>query len=458
MRTLSPVLAAVITAAAVVIGLAAPVSPATAAPRAAAVEPTPPPATSFVTPLKAHTYSVSSYFGGRCMPLPGASTFHLGVDLAAPQGRAIYAVAAGVVVATVDGTSSRAGYVKLRHRVGTVTYTSFYYHIWKSTTRVKVGQTVSAGQRISEVGASGGVTGSHLHLEIWKGQPGSAVAIDPAPFMKAHGVDLYRGATAIYASHAPATCRYYTTAAVNFRTGPSTSYSSIRVLPIATSVVHVPGESTSGFLPVKVGSTSGWISSSYLSPNKPVVPKPKPQPTPTVPAPAAPTSPRPAGDAGKPAAPAKPATGTSKPATYKTTAALNLRASASTSGKRILVIPKNANVGTITATKGVWRKVTYKKKTGWVSSAYLKAATTTAKPAKSTAKPAKSTAKPAKNATYKTTAALNLRASASMSGKRILVIAKNANVGTITATKGVWRKVTYKKKTGWVHSAYLTKR
>ncbi|WEG07769.1 SH3 domain-containing protein [Microbacterium horticulturae] len=427
------VLAAVTTAVALVISLAGPVTAASAAPHAvSAAEAAPPQATVFRTPLKAESYTVSSFYGGRCMPLPGASTFHLGVDLAAPEGRPIYAVAAGVVVATVDGTSSRAGYVKLRHRIGTVTYTSIYYHIWKSTTRVKVGQLVSAGQRISEVGASGGVTGSHLHLEIWKGEPGSAVSLDPVPFMKAHGVDLYGGATAIYASKPPATCTYYTTTAVNFRTGPSTAYSSIRTLPIGTSVVHVPGQSTAGFLPVKAGSTSGWISSSYLSPNKPVVPKPTPEP---------------AGSAG----------GTAKPATsYKTTAALNLRASASLSGKVVLVIPRGASVGAVKANKGTWRKITYKKKTGWVSSAYLTTASSTAKPA---AKPATTPATPVKKATtYKTTAALNLRKAASMSGTRVLVIPRGANVGAVKATQGVWRKVAYKGKTGWVHSAYLAKR
>ena len=345
------ILAAVGTAVALVLGVTAPAAGATAAPRvAAATVATPPPATTFTTPLK-KAYSISSYYGARCMPVAGASTFHLGVDLAAPTGTPIYAVAAGVVVATVDGTSSQAGYIKIRHRVGTVTYTSFYYHIWDSTTHVTVGEVVKAGQRISEVGSSGRVSGPHLHLEIWKGEPGSAT--DPAPFLKKHGVDLYAAATAIFATRAPATCTYYTTTLVNFRTGPSTSSPVIRALPAATKVVHVPGAATGGYLPVTVGSTSGWISSSYLSPDKPVVAASAQAPSTAGTTTHAKTTPK-------------------KATTYKTTAALNLRKSASLSGARILVIPRGANVGTVKDSKGVWRKITYKKHTGWVSSAYLK--------------------------------------------------------------------------------------
>ena len=124
---------------------------------------------------------------------------------------------------------------------------------------------------------------------------------------------------------------------VNFRTGPSTSHPVLRLLPKATAVVHVPGRITSGFIPVTIGTQTGWISSSYVSPTKPAV-----------------------------AAPA-----VVKPATYKTTAALNLRTGTSTTAPRLLVIPKGATVGAIQASSGVWRKVSYAGKTGWVHSAYL---------------------------------------------------------------------------------------
>ena len=42
-------------------------------------------AAAVVAPLGARTYSVSSYYGPRCMPVASASTWHLGQDLGAPS-------------------------------------------------------------------------------------------------------------------------------------------------------------------------------------------------------------------------------------------------------------------------------------------------------------------------------------------------------------------------------------
>ncbi|MFB8147641.1 peptidoglycan DD-metalloendopeptidase family protein [Microbacterium sp. NPDC056003] len=348
MRSIRPALLAGTAALALALGGIAPA--AVAAPHPAAAHPaaavTATAATTFRQPIAAKTYTVSSFFGPRCIPVPGASTFHNGVDLAAKSGTPIYAIAAGVVTATVSGTASRVGYISVRHVISGVEYTSKYLHIWSATTRVKVGQKVTAGQRISEVGNSGISSGSHLHLELWRATPTGSVAENAAAFLQARGVDLYKSATAVYAGNAPATCTYYTTTGVNFRTGPSTSSSVLRLLPKATAMVHVPGRITSGFIPVKIGTQTGWVSSSYVSPVKPAVPAPAVVP-PTTPPPVV-------------------ATGT-----YAATAALNLRASPSTSAARVLLIPKGANVGKILESRTVWRKVSYAGKTGWVHSAYL---------------------------------------------------------------------------------------
>ncbi|WP_127472659.1 peptidoglycan DD-metalloendopeptidase family protein [Microbacterium sulfonylureivorans] len=343
MRSIRSACLATITAAALVVGGFAP--SAIAAPKPRALTPATSVATAaamtFRSPVAAKTYVVSSYFGPRCIPLPGASTYHYGVDLAAKAGTPIYSIAPGVVTATVSGTTSRAGYIAVRHSIGGVTYTSKYMHIWSATTRVKVGQTVTAGQRISEVGSSGVSSGNHLHLELWRTGASSAAAENPATFLKARGVDLYAGATQVTAKPAPATCTYYTTTSVNFRTGPSTSHPTLRLLPKGTGMVHVPGRVTSGFIPVTIGGASGWVSSSYVTSVKPAAPAPAPAPAPAV------TS------------------------TYKTTALLNLRTTPSTAAPRILLIPQGANVGAILASSGVWRKVVYLGKTGWVHSAYI---------------------------------------------------------------------------------------
>ncbi|MGN8553978.1 UNVERIFIED_CONTAM: peptidoglycan DD-metalloendopeptidase family protein [Microbacterium sp. SLM126] len=303
--------------------------------------PTTPTAATFRLPLAAKSYSVSSYFGPRCIPVRYGPTVHRGVDMAAAGGAPIHAVAAGVVTATVNGTSSQEGYISVRSIIDGVEYKAVYMHMWSATTHVKVGQTVTAGQRISQVGTSGASSGNHLHLELWKSTPAGMVATDAAAFLKKKGVDLYTSAYRVNAKPTPATCTYYTVGGVNFRTGPSTGYSVIRMLPLGTAMVHVPGTITAGFIPVKVGTQTGWVSASLVSPTKP-------------PAPAV-VAPRPV----------------PKPPTYATTAALNLRTGPSTANARILLIPKGGNVGVVKASSGQWRQVSYAGKTGWVHSSYL---------------------------------------------------------------------------------------
>jgi len=375
-------------------------------------------AATLAYPLAKKAYSVSSYDGARCMVAPSSSTFHYGLDLAAKGDSPIYSIAPGTVTATVDGTNSVAGYVAVRHNIDGTEYTSKYFHIWKSTTYVKVGSTVKAGQRIASVGTSGVSTGNHLHLEIWKKSGSGQTRMSPASFLKPYGVDLIGQATAVNAKKAPASCTYYTTGGTNLRATASASSASLMKLGKGTPVTHKPGESSNSFIPVTVGGQSGWVKMSMVTPTKPAV------------------------VAGIPATTGTPVTSST---TYTTTGAVNLRASASTSAKILTVIPKGKSVGKVKATSGVWRNVTYSGKTGWVHSVYLKAATAT---------PAK--AKPA--ATYKTKAAVNMRAKASMKGKVLKVLPKGKYVGKVKASSGVWRKVTVGGKTGWVHKNYLKKR
>ena len=103
---------------------------------------------------------LTSPFGNRVSPTSGASTYHQGVDLAAPQGTPVYASRAGRV--TVAGYGSAAGYyVTINHLDG---FSSIYMHL--NNYVVSSGQTVSAGQLIGYVGRSGVATGYHLHFGI----------------------------------------------------------------------------------------------------------------------------------------------------------------------------------------------------------------------------------------------------------------------------------------------------
>ena len=85
---------------------------------------------------------------------------HNGTDFAAPIGTPIYAPADGVV--TFAGWSSGYGrMVKIQHAFGIETR---YAH--QSRIRVEVGQRVSRGQHIGDIGNSGRSTGPHLHYEV----------------------------------------------------------------------------------------------------------------------------------------------------------------------------------------------------------------------------------------------------------------------------------------------------
>ena len=106
-----------------------------------------------------YTY-LSSPFGYRDAPTGGASTYHQGVDLAAPAGTPIYATRSGVVTAATFG-SAAGYYVSINHGDG---FSSIYMHMTHYV--VYAGQAVSAGQLIGYVGKTGVATGNHLHFGI----------------------------------------------------------------------------------------------------------------------------------------------------------------------------------------------------------------------------------------------------------------------------------------------------
>lgn len=106
-----------------------------------------------------YTY-MSSPFGFRQSPTSGASTYHQGVDLAAPVRTPIYASRGGVVTsATYSGSAGY--YVTINHGDG---FSSIYMHMENYV--VSSGQAVSAGQLIGYVGKTGIATGYHLHFGI----------------------------------------------------------------------------------------------------------------------------------------------------------------------------------------------------------------------------------------------------------------------------------------------------
>lgn len=137
--------------------------PQAAAPAAAApaAPPAPPaPAFEYGEPVPGH--SVNSPFGLRRMPWEKHGRLHEGVDIAAPIGMPVLAVADGVI--TRAGNSPSYGrFVEVKHAEGLV---SFYAHLGRIDPRAKPGVAVEGGRAIGRIGSSGTSTGPHVHFEI----------------------------------------------------------------------------------------------------------------------------------------------------------------------------------------------------------------------------------------------------------------------------------------------------
>jgi murein DD-endopeptidase MepM/ murein hydrolase activator NlpD len=128
----------------------------------------------FGKPLQT-AYRFTSGFGYRNDPFNGSGRMHEGQDMAGDYGSPIYA--------TADGTVTYAGWengygrlVKISHAFGIETR---YGHM--SQIRVDVGQKVSRGDRIGDMGNSGRSTGTHLHYEVRL----SGSAVNPMTFIRA---------------------------------------------------------------------------------------------------------------------------------------------------------------------------------------------------------------------------------------------------------------------------------
>lgn len=117
-----------------------------------------PSSTSWVVPT--NYVRLSSPFGPREAPVAGASTYHQGVDLAAPRGTPVYATHPGIITIATHNQSA-GNYVQIDHQDG---FRSVYMHL--DTYCVSSGQIVSAGQLIGTVGTTGISNGYHLHFGI----------------------------------------------------------------------------------------------------------------------------------------------------------------------------------------------------------------------------------------------------------------------------------------------------
>ena len=188
---------------------------------------------------------------------------------------------------------------------------------------------------------------------------------------------------------------------VNFRSGPSTSYSVIGKLSNGDKVEVI--STSNGWSKIKYNGKTGYVSSQYLSSST------------------APES----------------TTTTTK---YVNTLSLNVRSGPSTSYSVIGKVSEGDKVEVISTSNG-WSKIKYNGKTGYVSSQYLSSSTAP-----------ESTTTTTK---YVNTLSLNVRSGPSTSYSVIGKVSEGDKVEVISTSNG-WSKIKYNGKTGYVSSQYLS--
>ncbi|MFF9376705.1 M23 family metallopeptidase [Streptomyces griseoluteus] len=134
---------------------------------------------TFVMPITG-SYVSTAYQSSSSLWSSGS---HTGIDFHAASGTAVHAAGAGTVVSTGWG-GAYGNEIVIRMADGMYTQ---YGHL--SSIGVSVGQRVVPGQQIALSGATGNVTGPHLHFEARTG-PDYGSDVDPVAYLRKHGVNV----------------------------------------------------------------------------------------------------------------------------------------------------------------------------------------------------------------------------------------------------------------------------
>ncbi|MEQ9278328.1 MAG: M23 family metallopeptidase [Balneola sp.] len=122
----------------------------------------------------------------------GESRYSL--DFNMKEGTEVYSSRAGIVVETEERYSKggsdksfleKANYVTILHDDGTFAQ---YSHLRKNGVSVRIGQKIKAGERIGYSGATGYVTGPHLHFTVLKAKKGGGFISVPVKFATKDGI------------------------------------------------------------------------------------------------------------------------------------------------------------------------------------------------------------------------------------------------------------------------------
>ncbi|MDF6046264.1 LysM peptidoglycan-binding domain-containing M23 family metallopeptidase [Streptomyces sp. JH14] len=112
-----------------------------------------------------------------------SSGSHTGIDFPVATGTSVKAITSGTVV-TAGWGGAYGNQVVIKHADGRY---SQYGHL--SSLSVSAGQTVTVGQQVGLSGATGNVTGPHLHFEVRTG-PAYGSDIDPVAYLASHGISV----------------------------------------------------------------------------------------------------------------------------------------------------------------------------------------------------------------------------------------------------------------------------
>jgi uncharacterized protein YraI len=209
-----------------------------------------------------------------------------------------------------------------------------------------------------------------------------------------------------------------TTPYLNLRSGPSTNYSVVTVMP-SGAYVEITGKIVNNFYPVLFEGASGFAAAQFLSTE----------------------SGWSENNGG----------GSSSPAGNATvTTALNLRAGAGTNYQILSVIPGGATVQLLGEQQNGFLRVSYQGQTGWAYADFVQTGGGSSAP---TTPSNPTTNGPTGSAS--TTAALNLRAAASLSAALLMVMPYGATVQLLGAQQNNFAQLSYAGTTGWASLDYL---
>lgn len=151
------------------------------APQPAPKSPQPSPTPQKQEWIKPCNGPITSGYGKRVSPVPGASTYHNGWDIGVPIGTPVNTIADGKVIAVGPATGYGKWVVVDHGVINGTRVTSEYGHL--SSWNVSYGQIVKQGQVIAKSGNTGYSSGPHLHITIREGAfPGKAQ--DPGRYIK----------------------------------------------------------------------------------------------------------------------------------------------------------------------------------------------------------------------------------------------------------------------------------